>query len=89
MMCIRSTFWDLKHLRTQADPGRGAHCRTLRELRRGTLLSSLPPDSVILQAGARAGALLRRCILGDGSGLFPAACSSQAACTCRGAPPSM
>jgi hypothetical protein len=36
----------------QADPARGAHCRTLRELRRGTLLASLPPDSIILQASA-------------------------------------
>lgn len=48
------------HPGVQADPARGAHCRTLRELRRGTLLSSLPPDSVILQASTRFSVTLNR-----------------------------
>lgn len=34
---------------TQASSTKGAQCRVLQDLARGTLLSSLPPDSIILQ----------------------------------------
>lgn len=35
--------------RLQADPQKGAACRVMQDLQPGTLLASLPPDSVILQ----------------------------------------